>query len=68
MYYFYKLLPSGRKYVGKFNSTLDPGYHEYINWCKANNMGWELERVSDGVIVANDKVGFCNIGVDKLSY
>jgi hypothetical protein len=43
MYKFYKIFRSGaRKYCATFDSTLDPDYHSYINWCKENNTGWEL--------------------------
>lgn len=52
MYKFYKLLGSGTwKYCDTFNSTLDPEYHAYINWCNDNNMEWKLERASDGKIL-----------------
>ena len=52
MYKFYKQLHSGVwKYVDTFNSTLDPNYHDRINWCRENKMNWKLERVFDGVIV-----------------
>lgn len=52
MYKFYKLLPSGKwKYADTFNSTLDPNYHAYINWCKKYGMKWKLVRVFDDKIV-----------------
>lgn len=56
MYKFYKLLgegPNGSiwKYTGTFNSTLDPEYHAYINWCRENNMRWKLVRVFDQKIM-----------------
>ena len=52
MYKFYKLLGSGKwKYADTFNSTLDPNYHEYINWCKMNNVRWKLVRVHDDKIM-----------------
>lgn len=51
MYKFYKIFSDGkRKYVGKFNSTLDPEYHAYINWCKENKMDWCLISTYDGKI------------------
>jgi len=50
MYKFYKLLDSGIwKYADTFNSTLDPEYHSYINWCTENDIRWKLVRVSDNV-------------------
>jgi hypothetical protein len=52
MYKFYKLLPNGKwKYADTFNSTLDPNYHAYINWCKEYGMKWKLVRVFDDKIV-----------------
>lgn len=52
MYKFYKLLGNNVwKYADTFNSTLDPEYHSYINWCKANNIKWKLVRVFDGKTV-----------------
>jgi hypothetical protein len=48
MYKFYKVFPNGKeKYCDTFNSTLDPEYHSYINWCKENDMRWKLVRVFD---------------------
>jgi hypothetical protein len=52
MYKFYKLLGNDKwKYADTFNSTLDPNYHEYINWCKVNNVKWKLVRTSDNKIM-----------------
>jgi len=51
MYKFYKLLNNKWKYAETFNSTLDPNYHAYINWCEDNNIKWKLVRVSDNVIM-----------------
>jgi hypothetical protein len=43
MYKFYKLYSNGNwGYAETFNSTLDPNYHAYINWCRENNMRWKL--------------------------
>jgi hypothetical protein len=51
MYKFYKILKNGaKKCVGTFNSTLDPNYHAYINWCRENGMSWELINTSTGKI------------------
>lgn len=51
MYKFYKIFSDGtEKYCDTFNSTLDPGYHGYINWCRENNMRWKLIEVSTGRI------------------
>ena len=48
MYKFYKLLESGVwKYTDTFNSTLDPNYHSYINWCRDNSVKWKLVRTFD---------------------
>lgn len=50
MYKFYKIFVSGtKKYCATFNSTLDPEYHSYINWCKENNMEWVLEDSNGNV-------------------
>ena len=50
MYTFYKILHNGKeKYCGKFNSTLDPIYHEYINWCRENDMRWKLVDSSGNI-------------------
>ena len=47
MYKFYKIFKSGnKKYVATFNSTLDPEYHAYINWCNDNGIDWELIETS----------------------
>lgn len=52
MYKFYKLLGSGVwKYADTFNSTLDPEYHAYINWCTENKVQWKLVRTFDNKIV-----------------
>jgi hypothetical protein len=55
MYKFYKLIGIGWKYTDTFNSTLDPKYHAYINWCKENNIGWKLVRTFDNKIMFTDK-------------
>jgi hypothetical protein len=42
-YTFYKQLKSGTwKYCGKFDTTLHPEYHAYINWCRENDYRWKL--------------------------
>jgi hypothetical protein len=52
MYKFYKIFLNGnRKYADTFNSTLDPNYHSYINWCKQYKMDWELVRTFDNKVV-----------------
>ena len=52
MYKFYKLLGKGTwKYVDTFNSTLDPEYQAYINWCEENDMKWKLVRAYDSKIM-----------------
>ena len=52
MYKFYKIFQNGNeKYCATFNSTLDPEYHAYINWCKENDMNWKLVRSSDNKIM-----------------
>jgi hypothetical protein len=54
MYKFYKIFANDkRKYVETFNSTLDPNYHAYINWCEQNKVNWELIRVSDNKVMFN---------------
>ena len=51
MYKFYKILSNGtEKYCATFNSTLDPDYHGYINWCRENNMQWKLIDTHTGKI------------------
>jgi len=43
MYKLYRKLPSGNwKYTDAFNSTLDPNYHESINYFNDNKIEWEL--------------------------
>lgn len=50
MYKFYKIFSNGKvKYCATFNSTLDPIYHEYINWCRINKIKWKLTTL-DGKI------------------
>lgn len=50
MYKFYKIFPNGKeKYCETFNSTLDPEYHAYINWCRENGIDWKLVD-SEGII------------------
>ena len=52
MYKFYKIFQTGKeKYCATFNTTLDPEYHAYIQWCRDNNVKWKLVRVSDNQIV-----------------
>ena len=52
MYKFYKVFPNGKeKYCETFNSTLDPEYHAYINWCRENKINWKLVRVFDNAVV-----------------
>ena len=42
-YKFIKILHSGKEKVcATFDTTLDPEYHAYINWCNENGMGWKL--------------------------
>ncbi len=56
MYKFYKLFKTGlRKYAETFNSTLDPNYHAYINWCKENDIDWELVRTFDNKVMFTSK-------------
>jgi len=51
MYKFYKVFASGKwKYCGTFDSTLDPEYHSYINWCRDNGIGWILIRTADNTV------------------
>lgn len=43
MYKLYRKLPNGKwKYTDTFNSTLDPRYHEYLNWLNEDKIEWEL--------------------------
>lgn len=56
MYKFYKLLGNNVwKYADTFNSTLDPEYHAYINWCDQNKIPWKLVRVFDDKILYSSK-------------
>jgi len=56
MYKFYKLFKNGnQKYTDTFNSTLDPEYHAYINWCRENEMDWKLVRQFDKKITHSSK-------------
>lgn len=51
MFKFYKIFSDEKeKYCATFNSTLDPEYHAYINWCREYNIGWKLVNASDGKI------------------
>ena len=58
MYKFYKMFPNGKeKYCDTFNSTLDPNYHAYINWCRENKIEWKLVNTSDNTIkFKSDKI------------
>lgn len=52
MYKFYKIFKNrSKKYCHTCDSTLDPEYHAYINWCRDNDIGWELVRVSDNKVI-----------------
>lgn len=43
MYKFYRQLNNGKwKYTESFNSTLDPNYHELINYCNQKDIKWKL--------------------------
>lgn len=43
MYKFLKVFPNGtEKLCARFNSTLDPLYHEYINSCREYKISWKL--------------------------
>jgi hypothetical protein len=51
MYKFYKIFSNGsKKYCYTFNSTLDPEYHAYINWCKENNIDWEVIDTNTNIV------------------
>jgi hypothetical protein len=42
-YKFYKIFSNGKeKLVYQFESTLDPNYHSYINWCNENKINWKV--------------------------
>ena len=64
MYKFYKIFSNGvKKYCATFNSTLDPNYHAYINWCEKWNeenpkypIGWELVQTFDGKVKFNNAI------------
>jgi hypothetical protein len=49
MYTFYKLINGKEKAVHTFNSTLDPTYHEYINWCRQNNISWVVRDANGNI-------------------
>jgi hypothetical protein len=55
MYKFYRKLASGKwKYSETFKSTIDPYYHELINYCNDNKEGvidWKLVRDFDKKIM-----------------
>lgn len=52
MYKFYKIFKNGfEKYCDTFNSTLDPRYHAYVNWCRENDMKWKLVRIFDNKVM-----------------
>jgi hypothetical protein len=64
MYKFYKIFENGnKKYCDTINSTLDPVYHAYINWCTDNDVKWELIRTSDNKIVADNNNSFNSNGI-----
>lgn len=51
MYKFYKILSNGKeKYCATFNSTLDPNYHAYIDWCRLYGIKWKLVWTYDNSI------------------
>lgn len=51
-YTFYKILSNGnKKAVHYTDSTLDPEYHAYINWCRENNMRWQMVRNFDNKVM-----------------
>lgn len=51
MYKFYKIFSSGNeKYCATFDSTLDPEYHAYINWCKKYDVRWKLVSTFTGEV------------------
>lgn len=54
-YKFYKIFPTGKKkYCHATESTLDPEYHAYINWCRENGIAWELVREFDGKVMFSE--------------
>lgn len=56
MFKFYKIFSSGaEKYCATFNSTLDPEYHAYINWCRENKIKWKLVDTYTGRIKFQSK-------------
>jgi hypothetical protein len=55
MYKMYRKMPSGKwKYVDAFNSTLDPYYHEMINFFRAERIEWELRDFEGKVKFKNE--------------
>lgn len=53
VYYLYRMLPNGAwKYTESFNSTLDPQYHDAINYFREEGIKWEL-RLADGTVRFN---------------
>ncbi len=51
MYKFYRMLHNGKyKYTDTFNSTLDPNYHDLINYCRENDIRWQLIWTYDNSI------------------
>lgn len=66
LYKFYKIFPNGhKKYVHGTESTLDPEYHGYINWCRENKMSWELIRTFDGKIMYHEEYNQDATGSNK---
>lgn len=51
MYKFYRTLWNGKwKYCETFNSTLDPEYHDLINYCTEEKINWKLVSTYDNII------------------
>ena len=58
MYKMYKKLWNGKwKYIEKFNSTLDPVYHEIINEFRKTKTEWELRDFQNKVKFRNEDYG-----------
>lgn len=67
LYTFYKVFDNGtKKTVLHTDSTLDPEYHGYVNWCTENNVKWELVRNYDKKVVANNDTGFTPLGITNF--
>lgn len=67
VYFIYRKLDNGKwKYTEAFNSTLDPLYHEHINWYRELNILWILVRTYDKQIIHSNIPNLINTNYELL--